>query len=67
MKTTEELSIGKEELLKIVLTNANQQIIKLNPIGGSDRYYEDNGDWGWGTDENPFELPEITVTPDGNS
>lgn len=67
MKTTEELSIGKEELLKIVLTNANLQIIKLNPIGGSDRYYEDNGDWGWGTDENPFELPEITVTPDGNS
>lgn len=63
----EESSIGNEELLRMVLTGANQRIIKSNPIGGSDRYYEDTGNWGWGTDENPFEFPEIIVTPDGNS
>lgn len=53
--------------LQQVLINKRRKNALNYIIGGGDRYYESNTDWGWGSEDNPFELPEITVTPEGNS
>lgn len=59
--------LTNEELIRKVLKDSNAKVLRSNLMGGGDKYYENNLDWGWGSNENPFELPEITVTPDGNS